>query len=300
MDDLFELDVVVIRENMRYVPGRGWSKQNLFARDPLPFLNSCCDVGGSRPESAAPMGTDEEWTDASWRVQIDASTDRNGWRYCRSFGGANWRPRASLTTVARWREWARGRRRRVARHTATDAVNGTVSRLTESSSGMFSRASGNLASLAARAMSMSPAERHARVVALSMSLSVSESRLEAEEKARLTLSGDAKQALLAEAAACRAAADASGDAADAAVSPRRDFLLDQASRALAQEEDCLKRLALPGYETSHIIRGEGGLCVGVRDLRVERCAGQLIIHAHPADAELPQVLLEAQGICLSG
>jgi len=132
-----------------------------------------------------------------------------------------------------------------------------------------------------------------------MSVSVSESRLETEEKARSFLSGDAKRALLAEAAACRAAADASSDAAYAAVSPRRDFLLDQASRASRSEEDCLKRLALPGYETSHIVRGDGGLCVGVRDLRVERCAGQLIIHAHPADVELPQVLIEAQGVYFS-
>jgi len=44
-----------------------------------------------------------------------------------------------------------------------------------------------------------------------------------------------------------------------------------------------------------VLRGEGGVCVGVMDCHVERMAGQLIVHAHPADVGMPQVMVEAQG-----
>ena len=53
--------------------------------------------------------------------------------------------------------------------------------------------------------------------------------------------------------------------------------------------------ALPGFDPSHVLRGEGGVCVGVMDCHVERMAGQLIVHAHPADVGMPQVMVEAQG-----
>ena len=104
--DVFELDVVEISQNERYVPTRGWSSRNLFASDPRHYASACC--GGDGPDAAAPLGRGESWTDASWRVRIDERTDPHGWVYARTFGSEQPKPKASLTAVARWRTWARG------------------------------------------------------------------------------------------------------------------------------------------------------------------------------------------------
>ena len=71
-------------------------------------------------------------------------------------------------------------------------------------------------------------------------------------------------------------------------------MLDGAFHRLFRAQE-LKRAALPGFDPSHVLRGEGGVCVGVMDAHVERMAGQLIVHAHPADVGMPQVMVEAQG-----
>ena len=43
----------------------------------------------------------------------------------------------------------------------------------------------------------------------------------------------------------------------------RDLLLAAAADAAAREAVARKRLALPGYDPNLVIRGEGGICVGV-------------------------------------
>ena len=57
--DVFELDVVEISQNERYVPTRGWSSRNLFASDPRHYASACC--GGDGPDAAAPLGRGESW-----------------------------------------------------------------------------------------------------------------------------------------------------------------------------------------------------------------------------------------------
>ena len=74
----------------------------------------------------------------------------------------------------------------------------------------------------------------------------------------------------------------------------RTLTLAAAAAATAREATARKRLALPDYDPANVLRGEDGLCVGVKDATLERCAGRLVVSAEPTEAGA-RATLEALG-----
>ena len=75
---------------------------------------------------------------------------------------------------------------------------------------------------------------------------------------------------------------------------RRRASLAAAAAATAREATARKRLALPDYDPANVLRGEDGLCGGVKDATLERCAGRLVVSAEPTEAGA-RATLEALG-----
>lgn len=249
---------VVIAENQRYVPGRGWSSGNLMALDPHAYCN-VKDVRyrGSSAGSAAPSGV--AWVDADWRVILDESTDTNGWRYASRFSGQRWRSMPSSVSVVRCRTW----KRRLARRRLAGEVS--------------------VVQAAPSVMNVSTAlGARARLIELSRSIREAEELLAREEANAAHLTAAEKRNLREAAREARERAEALERKGD-----------DTAWRERATEDELVKRLLFPGYDSRMAVRGEG-VAVAAQSIDVERVSGQFIVHAHPS-AEMPQFLLEALG-----
>lgn len=249
---------VVIAENQRYVPGRGWSSGNLMALDPHAYCNvKEVRYRGSTAGSAAPSGV--AWVDADWRVILDESTDTNGWRYASRFSGQRWRSMPSSVSVVRCRTWKRrlARRRLAGEVSVVQAAPSVVDVSTV---------------LGARA----------RLIELSRSIREAEELLVREETNAAHLTAAEKRNLKEAARKARERAEALERKGD-----------DTAWRERATEDELVKRLLFPGYDSRMAVRGEG-VAVAAQSIDVERVSGQFIVHAHPS-AEMPQFLLEALG-----
>ena len=239
------------------------------------------------PDAAAPLADGERWVDDGWRVTIcedaDAdATDADGWRYARTFSSTG-HARKGVTDVCRWREWTRAKKAPLELDTGLPTAEAPPP---PPPSPLRPEVAPEKAF--ARAMAMAPADRHARIVALAMQISVSDAGADATDRATKTLTAEAKTALEAEASAASAEAAthltfAQKLEGDVAAASSRDLKLAAAAAATAREATARKRLALPGYDPSCVLRGEDGLCIGVKDATLERCAGRVECRAEPTE-----------------
>lgn len=282
MNQLHELVTITIREHQRKVPIRGYNASHLLTIDP-PAYKGPDGARGKMPDAAAPLADGERWVDDGWRVSIGEATDADGWRYARTFGSTG-HARKGVTDVCRWREWTRAKKAPLELDTGLPTAEAPPP---PPPSPLRPEVAPEKAF--ARAMAMAPADRHARIVALAMQISVSDAGADAMDRATKTLTAEEKTALEAEASSCqREAASHLAFAqkleGDAAAASSRDLKLAAAAAATARGATARKRLALPGYDPSCLIRGEDGLCIGVKDATLERCAGRIECRAEPTEA----------------
>ena len=276
---LHEVITVTIQENQRKVPMRGYSAGHLLALSDPPAYKGPDGSRGKVPDAAAPLADGERWVDDGWRVSIGDETDADGWRYARTFGATGHATRG-LTDVCRFRTWTRAKKRLVALDTGLPTAGAPPAPPAASPPPPEIPPEKAFA----RAMAMAPADRHARVVALAMQISVADAAADAKERATRARSAEAKAALEAEAEACRREAATALEFAQKLEGAARTLKLAAAAAATAREATARKRLALPDYDPANVLRGEDGLCVGVKDATLERCAGRLIISAEPTEA----------------
>ena len=286
---LHEVITVTIQENQRKVPMRGYSAGHLLALSDPPAYKGPDGSRGKVPDAAAPLADGERWVDDGWRVSIGDETDADGWRYARTFGATGHATRG-LTDVCRFRTWTRAKKRLVALDTGLPTAEAPPAPPAASPPPPEIPPEKAFA----RAMAMAPADRHARVVALAMQISVADAAADAKERATRARSAEAKAALEAEAEACRREAATALEFAQKLEGAARTLKLAAAAAATAREATARKRLALPDYDPANVLRGEDGLCVGVKDATLERCAGRLIISAEPTEAGA-RATLEALG-----
>ena len=286
---LHEVITVTIQENQRKVPMRGYSAGHLLALSDPPAYKGPDGSRGKVPDAAAPLADGERWVDDGWRVSIGDETDADGWRYARTFGATGHATRG-LTDVCRFRTWTRAKKRLVALDTGLPTAEAPPPPPAASPPPPEIPPEKAFA----RAMAMAPADRHARVVALAMQISVADAAADAKERATRARSAEAKAALEAEAEACRREAATALEFAQKLEGAARTLKLAAAAAATAREATARKRLALPDYDPANVLRGEDGLCVGVKDATLERCAGRLIISAEPTEAGA-RATLEALG-----
>ena len=286
---LHEVITVTIQENQRKVPMRGYSAGHLLALSDPPAYKGPDGSRGKVPDAAAPLADGERWVDDGWRVSIGDETDADGWRYARTFGATGHATRG-LTDVCRFRTWTRAKKRLVALDTGLPTAGAPPAPPAASPPPPEIPPEKAFA----RAMAMAPADRHARVVALAMQISVADAAADAKERATRARSAEAKAALEAEAEACRREAATALEFAQKLEGAARTLKLAAAAAATAREATARKRLALPDYDPANVLRGEDGLCVGVKDATLERCAGRLIISAEPTEAGA-RATLEALG-----
>ena len=286
---LHEVITVTIQENQRKVPMRGYSAGHLLALSDPPAYKGPHGSGGKVPDAAAPLADGERWVDDGWRVSIGDETDADGWRYARTFGATGHATRG-LTDVCRFRTWTRAKKRLVALDTGLPTAEAPPAPPAASPPPPEIPPEKAFA----RAMAMAPADRHARVVALAMQISVADAAADAKERATRARSAEAKAALEAEAEACRREAATALEFAQKLEGAARTLKLAAAAAATAREATARKRLALPDYDPANVLRGEDGLCVGVKDATLERCAGRLVVSAEPTEAGA-RATLEALG-----
>ena len=286
---LHEVITVTIQENQRKVPMRGYSAGHLLALSDPPAYKGPDGSRGKVPDAAAPLADGERWVDDGWRVSIGDETDADGWRYARTFGATGHATRG-LTDVCRFRTWTRAKKRLVALDTGLPTAGAPPAPPAASPPPPEIPPEKAFA----RAMAMAPADRHARVVALAMQISVADTAADAKERATRARSAEAKAALEAEAEACRREAATALEFAQKLEGAARTLKLAAAAAATAREATARKRLALPDYDPANVLRGEDGLCVGVKDATLERYAGRLIISAEPTEAGA-RATLEALG-----
>ena len=261
---LHEVITVTIQENQRKVPMRGYSAGHLLALSDPPAFKGPDGSRGKVPDAAAPLADGERWVDDGWRVSIGDETDADGWRYARTFGATGHATRG-LTDVCRFRTWTRAKKRLVALDTGLPTAEAPPAPPAASPPPPEIPPEKAFA----RAMAMAPADRHARVVALAMQISVADAAAERATRAR---SAEAKAALEAEAEACRREAATALEFAQKLEGAARTLKLAAAAAATAREATARKRLALPDYDPANVLRGEDGLCVGVKDATLERRA----------------------------
>ena len=286
---LHEVITVTIQENQRKVPMRGYSAGHLLALSDPPAYKGVDGSRGKVPDAAAPLADGERWVDDGWRVSIGDETDADGWRYARTFGATGHATRG-LTDVCRFRTWTRAKKRLVALDTGLPTAEAPLAPPAASPPPPEIPPEKAFA----RAMAMAPADRHARVVALAMQISVADAAADAKERATRARSAEAKAALEAEAEACRREAATALEFAQKLEGAARTLKLAAAAAATAREATARKRLALPDYDPANVLRGEDGLCVGVKDATLERCAGRLVVSAEPTEAGA-RATLEALG-----
>ena len=287
---LHEVITVTIQENQRKVPMRGYSAGHLLALSDPPAYKGPNGSRGKVPDAAAPLADGERWVDDGWRVSIGDETDADGWRYARTFGATGHATRG-LTDVCRFRTWTRAKKRLVALDTGLPTAEAPPAPPAASPPPPEIPPEKAFA----RAMAMAPADRHARVVALAMQISVADAAADdAKERATRARSAEAKAALEAEAEACRREAATALEFAQKLEGAARTLKLAAAAAATAREATARKRLALPDYDPANVLRGEDGLCVGVKDATLERCAGRLVVSAEPTEAGA-RATLEALG-----
>ena len=268
---------------------RGYSAGHLLALSDPPAYKGPDGSRGKVPDAAAPLADGERWVDDGWRVSIGDETDADGWRYARTFGATGHATRG-LTDVCRFRTWTRAKKRLVALDTGLPTAEAPPAPPAASPPPPEIPPEKAFA----RAMAMAPADRHARVVALAMQISVADAAADAKERATRARSAEAKAALEAEAEACRREAATALEFAQKLEGAARTLKLAAAAAATAREATARKRLALPDYDPANVLRGEDGLCVGVKDATLERCAGRLVISAEPTEAGA-RATLEALG-----
>ena len=286
---LHEVITVTIQENQRKVPMRGYSAGHLLALSDPPAYKGPDGSRGKVPDAAAPLADGERWVDDGWRVSIGDETDADGWRYARTFGATGHATRG-LTDVCRFRTWTRAKKRLVALDTGLPTAEAPPAPPAASPPPPEIPPEKAFA----RAMAMAPADRHARVVALAMQISVADAAADAKERATRARSAEAKAALEAEAEACRREAATALEFAQKLEGAARTLKLAAAAATTAREATARKRLALPDYDPANVLRGEDGLCVGVKDATLERCAGRLVVSAEPTEAGA-RATLEALG-----
>ncbi len=268
---------------------RGYSAGHLLALSDPPAYKGPDGSRGKVPDAAAPLADGERWVDDGWRVSIGDETDADGWRYARTFGATGHATRG-LTDVCRFRTWTRAKKRLVALDTGLPTAEAPPAPPAASPPPPEIPPEKAFA----RAMAMAPADRHARVVALAMQISVADAAADANERATRARSAEAKAALEAEAEACRREAATALEFAQKLEGAARTLKLAAAAAATAREATARKRLALPDYDPANVLRGEDGLCVGVKDATLERCAGRLVVSAEPTEAGA-RATLEALG-----